>query len=422
MSSDLKLEQQDDSLLPGWDRVAIKDICTLGGGKTPRKSNDEYWDGDIPWVSPKDFDGVTLEETEDYLTEKAVSENSINLYGAGDIAMVVRSGILRHSLPVAQLASEMGVNQDIKVLQPDTSKITSDYLLNILLYEADRIRPSCAKTGTTVESIETSFLKGYKIPLPTLPKQRRIAEILSTVDDQIQQTDEIIKKTGELKRGLLQDLFRPSVENGRQTKLGVVPNGWEIGQLRDFGVSFVSGGTPSRENSEYFDGEIPWLKTSEVQNCRIQSSEEFITETGLEESSAKIVPPENVLVAMYGGGTVGNVGLLEIKAATNQACCAIITESSVLDNEFIYYQLLFEHRRLVSYAAGSSQQNLSKHDVEQFDILVPPKAEQRRIAKILRETDYKLEQEREHKQHLQELKRGLMQDLLTGKVRVDPDG
>jgi type I restriction enzyme S subunit len=421
MSVDLKLEQQEDDLPPRWNRVSIGEICDLGGGITPSKSNDDYWSGSIPWASPKDFEGVSLDQTEDNLTEYAVSENSINLYNPGDIAMVVRSGVLYHSLPVAQLSTEMAVNQDIKILKPAPERVDSDYLLNILLYEADRIRASCVKTGTTVESVETAFLEAYKLPLPLIPEQRRIADILSTVDEQIQQTDEIIKTTIELKRGLMQDFFRPSVQNGRSTKLGDVPAAWEIGQIREFDVSFISGGTPSRENPEYYGGEIPWLKTSEVQNRRVWSSEEFITKQGLEKSSAAIVPPGSVLVAMYGGGTVGNVGLLETEAATNQACCAINTESSVLNNEFLYYQLLFEHRRLVSYAAGSSQQNLSKHDVEQFDVLVPPEAEQRRIAENLSETNKKLRQEREHKQHLMELKRGLMQDLLTGKVRVNID-
>jgi type I restriction enzyme S subunit len=106
-------------------------------------------------------------------------------------------------------------------------------------------------------------------------------------------------------------------------------------QLRELDCEFVSGDTPSRSNPEYYDGDIPWLKTSEVQNNRVASSEEFITEEGLANASTRVVESGAVLVAMYGGGTVGNVGLLEIDAATNQACCAVLTNESELLNEFL---------------------------------------------------------------------------------------
>lgn len=201
-------------------------------------------------------------------------------------------------------------------------------------------------------------------------------------------------------------------EGFKDTQLGKIPADWHVMQLRELGCEFVSGDTPARSNPEYYGGDIPWLKTSEVQNNRVASSEEFITEKGVANASTKVVESGAVLVAMYGGGTVGNIGLLEIDAATNQACCAVLTDESKLSNEFLYHQLLFEQPRLVSYAAGSSQQNLSKSDVEQFTIRVPPLPEQCRIADVLSMVDERIREAQSAIESANDLKRGLMQDLL----------
>jgi len=279
---------------------------------------------------------------------------------------------------------------------------------------------SASSTNSHKRVKQASFEK-LRLPVPPLAEQRRIADILSTVDEQIQQTDKIINNSKELKRGLMQDLLRPHVNStGIETKLGIIPDDWEIKSLQSCNLEFISGGTPSRSSDEFFGGDIPWLKTGEVQNSRVAEAEESLTELGLSGSSAKLVPEGSVLVAMY-GATAGNVGLLQFEAATNQACCAIVSDDTNLDSTFLYYQLLFENQRLKSYAAGSGQQNLSKSLVQSFDVLLPPLKEQLRIASVLSQVDDKIVAERESKEKLQELKRGLMQDLLTGKVRVYPE-
>jgi type I restriction enzyme S subunit len=377
--------------------------------------------GGIPLIKIEDLESNKLAPPDSvhHISEDLHEEFSRSKISGGEVLISVQGTIGRVGI-VPDDYPEANISRTVARITPN-EQADPVWLKNFLLSNESRIFMEIVSSGSTRSSLNIGTLRNMKAFVPPLPEQRRIADILSTVDEQIQQTKETIEKTKELKRGLSQDFFRPTTPDGQSTKFGDVPNTWKAGQISDFGVSFTAGGTPSREHPEYFGGKIPWLKTSEVQNCRVSSSEEFITEAGLKASSATVVSSGSVLVAMYGGGTVGNVGLLEIEAATNQACCAINTEESTLNSEFLYYQLLFEHRRLVSYAAGSSQQNLSKHDVEQFDILVPPQAEQEQIAEVLRAVDNKLEAEKEHKQQLIELKKGLTQDLLTGKVRVNAD-
>ena len=429
MSEVLKLEQKEKSLPEGWDRVAIGDVCSFGGGKTPRKSTNEYWGGSIPWASPKDFDGVSLDETEDKLTEIGVSDNSINLYESGSIAMVVRSGVLRHSLPIAQLSSEMAVNQDVKVLQPDTTKITSDYLLNILVYEADRIRSSCAKTGTTVESIETAFLKAYKIPLPPLSEQRRIADILSTVDGQIQQTDEIIKQTKDLKRGLMQDLLvKQGSESPQSERFGPlsvdIPASWtvtEIGQVctsRQLGTS--ERGDPNDDGVSLIkmgNLRIGTWDLSEVET--IGRDEDIITKCSLERGDL-------LFNTRNSPELVGKTAVWEFdsEAVFDNNLLRLRFNDAVYDSEFVnlYLSSPLGRNYLQSLVHGTtSVAAIYWKDLKNLKIPLPPVEVQRQIVDMAEIIDSRIATERDTKQHLQELKRGLMQDLLTGKVRVTTD-
>jgi len=423
MSAGLKLEQQEGDLPASWELVAIDDVCTLGGGKTPRKSNDKYWNGSIPWVSPKDFDGVTLDETEDKLTEYGVSENSINLYDAGDIAMVVRSGVLRHSLPTAQLESEMAVNQDVKVLQPDFTKITSDYLLNILLYEADRFRASCVKTGTTVESVETAFLKAYKLPLPPLPEQNRIADILSTVDEQIQRTDEIIQKTKELKHGLMQELLTTGLGSRelKKAEIGPLPieiaAEWSMEYFDDVIELNPRDNIPSKDTFPFLPmdavneelREIDYWEERNADDCtsiRFQPGDTVY---------AKITPcTENGKIAYVEGMdglAFGSTEFFVFRARKNQ-----------MVPKYVYY--LSNHPQFravtISLMEGSTGRQRVPTDVFQNNLRVPvpPINEQNMIVEILDNIGDKIREEQQQKKHLKELKRGLMQDLLTGTKRV----
>jgi type I restriction enzyme S subunit len=432
MSESLKLEQKNEDLPAEWDRVAIGDICTLGGGKTPRKSEPDYWGGNIPWASPKDFDGVLLEETEDKLTEFGVSDSSINRYQSGSIAMVVRSGVLRHSLPVAQLSTEMAVNQDIKVLQPDTTKITSDYLLNILIYEADRIRASCAKTGTTVESIETGFLQGYKIPLPSLPEQHHIADILSKVDEKIQQTDKAIEKTKELKRGLMQDLLIYGVghDDYEERYLGPrkleIPRKWEKSRLEDVSEIITRGKQPTYVE----EGGIPVLNQSCIywDGFHPEGLKRLDEEVANGWKDKYWVKKGDVLINSTGKGTLGRA--LEWTNDSNthvldSHITRVHPDNSVLDPTYFRFYLESNHGQKMLYAfcvAGSTGQiELSKSDLQTMPILLPPLEEQQQISEAFNRVNEKIQDEQQTKTELQELKRGLMQDLLTGKVRVGVD-
>ena len=168
---------------------------------------------------------------------------------------------------------------------------------------------------------------------------------------------------------------------------------WKKVKLGEICERVTSGGTPKANVSSYYNPPtIPWLKTKEVNYCRITETENYISEEGLKNSSAKIISPNSVIIAMYGqGDTAGRVAINKIPLATNQACCNLTIDKSKADYEFIYYQLCTLYDKLVSLKAGAAQPNLNARIIKNLEIIMPSLPIQHRIASILSRYDSLIE-------------------------------
>ena len=167
---------------------------------------------------------------------------------------------------------------------------------------------------------------------------------------------------------------------------------FETIKISHFVDDMKNGGTPRRSVSKYWEnGTIPWLKTGEINNSPILNNSEYITEEGLKKSSAKVLPINSVIMALYGKGTAGRVGLLKFEATTNQACCAMICKDRI-KSEYLYYYLLSIQPQIELLANGSVQQNLSKEILADYDINVPKNYQDlKNIVWILKNIDQKIE-------------------------------
>lgn len=137
-----------------------------------------------------------------------------------------------------------------------------------------------------------------------------------------------------------------------------LPEGWEWKKLGDVAKT-ASGGTPTRSKKEYWNGDIPWVKSGELGDSRIIKNEEYITAEGLANSSAKLFPAESLLLALY-GATAGKLGVLSYAAATNQAVCCIRPDIEVLERDFLRYYLLSKRKNIVEDSFGGAQPNISQ--------------------------------------------------------------
>lgn len=196
--------------------------------------------------------------------------------------------------------------------------------------------------------------------------------------------------------------------------------GWEIKSLGDI-ATISSGGTPSKNNMEYWkNGTIPWIRTTEVQNCVLSEEDvqEFITESGLKNSSAKLVPAGTILLAMIGQGkTRGQVAYLSFEASTNQNCATIVFREGY-DSKFYFQYLLSKYESIRGMSNSAGQSNLSGTLVKSIKVPTPPLPEQIKIAEILSTWDNAIQTTEKQLDNSQQQKKALMQMLLSGEKRV----
>ena len=165
---------------------------------------------------------------------------------------------------------------------------------------------------------------------------------------------------------------------------------WKEIRLGDLCYRVCSGGTPKSTCSTYYEGgKIPWLNTKEINYNRLYTTESHITEEGLNNSSAKWIDANSVIVAMY-GATAGRVAIAKVPMTTNQACCNLMIDSSKADYNFIYYYLSMSYKQLLNMANGAAQQNLNAQVIKDFVVSLPDIQEQRHIASILSSLDDKI--------------------------------
>ena len=177
--------------------------------------------------------------------------------------------------------------------------------------------------------------------------------------------------------------------------------------------NICSGGTPKSTIAEYYGGNIPWLNTKEINFNRIYETEKTITEEGLNNSSAKWIPANSVIVAMY-GATAGKTAITHIPLTTNQACCNLTINSDKADYRFVYYALFNDYSYLASLANGGAQQNLNAQQIKEFEIPFPSLEEQKRIADILSSLDDKIELNRRINDNLEQQAQALFKDWCDG--------
>jgi type I restriction enzyme S subunit len=195
-----------------------------------------------------------------------------------------------------------------------------------------------------------------------------------------------------------------------------IPEEWESVQIKDLSKDLISGGTPSTENEDYWNGSIPWIRSAWMTEKLISSGERTISDKGLEKSAANIVPKNNVIVATR--VSLGNVAINKIDIAINQDLTGIILDKSKTTEDFVYWFLNKNSSELTILAQGSTIQGIVRNDLEKFKVSLPPLPEQKQIASILSNVDTQIQKEKLHKSNLERLKKGLMQKLLTGQIRV----
>jgi type I restriction enzyme S subunit len=314
------------------------------------------------------------------------------------------------------------INQALLRIRLDRKIITDDYFLQQFRSKPFQSKITDSTQGGAMKNmVGMSEFRKTLITLPPLPEQQKIAEILSTVDAKIEVIDQQITETQELKKGLMQRLLTKGIGHTefKDSPLGRIPKVWEVVKISKI-ADVTAGGTPSTKNSTYWGGDIPWMNSGDINLRRIKKVDGRITLLGLENSSTKLVPANSILMALAGQGkTRGKVAVNEFSLCTNQSLATIYNFKNA-DYEFLFQNLESRYSEIRKMSTGDGGRGgLNLAIIKSIPIALPPLKEQKRISEILYSFDEKLETLSEKKTNYLELKKGLMQQLLTGKVRVN---
>ena len=275
--------------------------------------------------------------------------------------------------------------------------------------------------GTTRTALRFNQLKNFIVPLPPLPEQRKIAEILETVDNAIEKTEKIIEKYKRIKQGLMQDLLTKGIDekgNIRSEKmhkfkdspLGRIPEEWEVVRLGEI-LKFLKGKTPRK------------LYDYEEEGMTIYLTPEYLRKNKCDVAFCKkeetLLANEDIII-LWDGSNAGEVFWAEKGAVASTMAKIDITSSDFpIYKKFLYYYLKSNEFVFKYQVKGSGIPHFEKDILNTLNSVFPPLSEQKRIAEILSQIDQAIEKEEKYKQKLERLKKGLMEDLLTGKVRVN---
>ena len=390
----------------GWEWVTLEDICakfsTGPFGSMVHKSDYVTANG-VPIVNPANIvNGTISSKNIMYISKDKSIELERYKLEVNDIVLARRGDLTKCTI--------VG-NEQVDFICGTGSfflhliSVLPQYFQLVYMSSYVQIILTTECVGATMNNLNQSVLSQILFPLPPLAEQKRVVartkymlSIITTLDNEQYSLHTTIKQAkakvldlaihGKLvpqdpndePASELLKRINPKAEITCDTpQYGKLPKGWCETLLGNIG-NWQSGATPSRLRKDYYNGDIPWLKTGDLNDSVIKSIPETITRKALKETSVKLNPTGSVLIAMY-GATIGKIGILALPATTNQACCACV--DYMCDKMFLFYFLLANRKRFVAMGGGGAQPNISKEKITNTHIPLPPLSEQHRIvAKI----------------------------------------
>ncbi len=403
-----------------WEVVRLKEVARIRRGRVPSNVSKIAF---IPMeLIPDDHIYVSFRMRE----IKDVS--SYTYCEAGDLLLAKitpclengKQGIVPEDVPHGFALA----TTEVYPLVSNVQKIHKLFLFYTLKFSKYRRILEFSMRGTTGrQRVPRSAVENLIIGLPPLQEQKKIAEVLSALDEAIQTIDEAIARTERLKKGLMQELLTKGIGHRefKETEIGRIPKEWEVAKVKDkFYVE--TGTTPSTKRKEYWEnGVINWFTPIDLSKLNgkmfLEESERKITRKALEDAHLTVIPRGSILISTR--APVGYVAVLKKEGAFNQGCKGLVPKNpQEICSEFYSYYFTSIRRILESLSGGSTFKELSKKMLENLVIPLPPIREQKKIAEILLTIDAVLENKRRKKEKLGRMKRALMNLLLTGKVRV----
>ena len=429
-----------------WVWTRFSQIASFELGKTPDRHTDKFWNNGIyPWFAISDLqERSTVFSTKEKISATALKEKFAGkLVPQGTLLMSFKLTVGRTSILGVDAVHNEAIISVFPII-PDKDA-TRNFLFNLLPLIVEYVETTDAIKGATLNS---SKLSSMLVPFPPLTEQIRIVAEIEKFEPLIAEYDKLEQQATKLdeeiydkiKKSILQyaiqgklvpqdpndepaSVLLEHIRAEKKAKLGKkyvdsyiykgddncyyekvgtnepvrldnltfdIPDSWcwaRLGSIGDWGA----GATPARTNSQYYGGNIPWLKTGELNNDTVYDSEEHITDDALQNCSLRYCHIGDVLIAMY-GATIGKLAIAGVPLTTNQACCACTPYEGIY-NLYLFYFLMEERDNFIQMGFGGAQPNISKEKIIKHLFPVPPYEEQKRIVSTFIEIQNKLKDE-----------------------------
>lgn len=413
-----------------WEVKRVKDFARTQSGTTPNTSIIPYYEnGEYNWVRTTDLNDGELFEVEFKVTELAIKECRLSFLPVDTILTAMYGGfgtIGKNSI----LKVPSTINQSVCAILP-SKKYESRYLLYFLKFF--RVNWILFADGARKDpNINQDAIKNLFLYFPSCTEQLLIANYLDAMTTAIDRKIEILSVKAEKFRALRRSLINETVCRGLNPDaplkdsgvewIGMIPENWEVKRVKEVFRNTGSGTTPPSGDESYYDDiGINWLQTGDLNDGFITETSKKISQKAKDEfSTLKLYLEGSLVIAMY-GATIGKMGYLKIKTATNQACCVL---SNLFDNneKYFFYQLLSMKHYIVSLSTGGGQPNINQDIVRFLRLVTPPITEQILIAAYLDTKTSQIDSIITNITHqiskLTQLRKTLINDVVTGKLKV----
>nr|WP_286196823.1 restriction endonuclease subunit S [Thalassotalea sp. G20_0] len=351
--------------------VKLGELVDIKGGGTPSKQVEEYWNGDIPWASVKDFKGSLITKTQNYITREGVENSATNIIPAGTLIVPTRMALGK----VALTGCDMAINQDVKALLiKDKNQLSTDYLLRFLENSSGFIEAQ--GQGATVKGIKLEVLLELALPLPPLAEQKRIAAILDKADQLRQKRQQAIVLSDDFLRSVFLDMFGDPVTN---------PKGWKKRELATICNKVVDC---PHSTPKWTESGVIGLRTSNLTKGGWDwADQRFVSEETYRERTKRAELVANDII-LSREGTVGIAALVpeNVKMCMGQRLVQLRANMEFVLPEFMLFLLLYElePERISRVMAGSTSKHLNVKDLKKLLIMLPPLKLQEKFVSIFR--------------------------------------
>lgn len=403
-----KFKNTEVGIIPeDWNIVSVEEVGDVITGSTPSTNIPEYYGTEFCFVSPYDLG-----------YNKYIDSTNKNLTYLGlSVSRKIPKGSILYTCTGSTIGKIGIANKLLTTNQQINSIVVNSSFSNEFVYYAIQTRKEDIKKMAAVQAVplitKGNFSKA-KFACPNTPaEQERIATALSDIDGLIMSMRQLIEKKRNIKTGVMQELL-----SGKKRLKGFSGE-WKEEYFSSLYSYASEGGTPSTSNKEFYErGNIPFVKIEDTVDKYIYSTNSYINEKGLNNSSAWIVPANSIILT--NGATIGNVSINKIEVSTKQGILGIKVKPNY-DVEFLYYlfsSYAFQKELHIRESGGTFATVILK-SLNTIPVLLPPtKAEQEAIAKVLSDIDAEIEQLEKRLSKYEDIKQGMMQQLLTGKIRL----